>query len=62
MVERAALVSGDMIGLVALDLVLWIVLGRAMRMALVIEIAGMDGDNRSTPGLLRNSSSHDRRL
>src|SRR5687767_9878104 len=43
--EGAALVGRDMIGLVALDLVLGIVFRRAMPMALVVEIPGVDGDD-----------------
>src|SRR5690242_7354598 len=52
MIEGAALVRGDMLGLVAPDLILGVVPGRAMRVALVVEVAGMDGDDgsRHPPG------------
>src|SRR6185312_5883703 len=42
MTQRAALVGGDVGGLVAFDLVLRIVLRRPVGMSLVIEVAGMD--------------------
>src|SRR5690348_17979531 len=43
--ECLALVRGDVVGLVALDLVLRIVLAGAVRVALVVEVAGMDPDD-----------------
>lgn len=46
MPESAALVSRDVIRLVALDFVLRIIFGSVMRMALVVKIAGMNPDNR----------------
>lgn len=44
--EGAALMSRDMIGLVALDLILGIVCRCMMCMPFVIEILDMDGDDR----------------
>ena len=44
-IEGAALVRRDMIGLVAFDLVLGIIFRGAMRMALVVKISGVDGDD-----------------
>lgn len=44
--ERAALVSRNVIGLVALYLVLRIVFGSVMGMTLVVEVAGMNLDDR----------------
>lgn len=46
MVEGAAFVGGDVVGLVALDLILRLILARAMRMALVVKVARVDGDDR----------------
>src|SRR5690606_9599773 len=43
--QGAALVRGDVIGLVAPDLVLRIVLARATRVALVVEVLRVDGDD-----------------
>jgi hypothetical protein len=51
--ERGALVCGYMISLVALDLVLWVILRRVVRMAFIVEIPRMhfnDG-SRDTSGL-----------
>ena len=45
--ERRALVRGDMVGLAALDLILWQLGARAVRVPLVVEIAGMDPDDRA---------------
>lgn len=45
--ERRALVRGDMVSLTALDLILWRVGGRAVRLPLVFEIAGMDPDDHA---------------
>src|SRR5690606_36087095 len=52
-IESAALVGGNVVGLVALDLVLRIVRRGAMGMPLVVEIAGVDGNDRAghTAGL-----------
>jgi len=47
MVERAAFVSGDVLGLIALDFILRIVPRGAMDVALVVEIGGVDRDDRS---------------
>jgi hypothetical protein len=44
-IEGAALVRRDMIGLVAFDLVLGIIFGGVMRMAFVVKISGVDGDD-----------------
>ena len=43
--EDAPLVSSDMVGLVALDLILGIVLRRVMDMSLVIEVSRVDRDH-----------------
>ena len=43
--KRAAFVGRDMIGLVALDFVLRIVLRSVMHMTLVVEICGVDSDD-----------------
>ena len=45
--EDATFVRCDMVGLVALDLVLGIVLRGAMYVALVVEVSGVDDDDRS---------------
>lgn len=47
MLESAALVSGDMIGLVALNFVLGIIIRCVMDMVFVIKIAGMNLDDRA---------------
>src|SRR5687767_13319778 len=51
--EGAALMGGDMIGLVAFDLVLRIIFRRVTHMALIVKIFRMDGDNdaRHSAGL-----------
>ena len=46
MPKSTALVRRDVIGLVALDFVLGIILRRVMRMALVVEVEGMNLDDR----------------
>jgi hypothetical protein len=43
--KGTALVGGDMIGLVAFDFVLWIILRGVMRIALVVKISGVNGDD-----------------
>ena len=43
--KRRALVRGDMVSLAALDLILWQLGARAVRVPLVVEIAGMDPDD-----------------
>src|SRR5262249_47836061 len=45
--ECAALVRGDVIGLVALDLVLWLLLRGVMHVPLIEEVLRMDGDDRA---------------
>ena len=47
MIERTALMSRDMIGLIALDFVLRIVLGSVMGMSFIVEIAHMNLDDLS---------------
>ena len=47
MIERAALVGCDMIGLVTLDFVLGIVRRGVMHIPLVVEVTGVDGDDRA---------------
>ena len=51
--ERGTPVEGDMIGLAALDLVLWIVRARMVGIALDLELASMHADDRAadTAGL-----------
>jgi hypothetical protein len=51
--QRAALVGRDVIGLVAFDLVLRIILRAVMDVTLVVEVAGVNGDNgpRDAAGL-----------
>jgi hypothetical protein len=51
--ERGTLVEGDMIGLAALDLVLWIVRARMVGIAFDLELASMHADDRAadTAGL-----------
>ena len=46
-IEGTALVSGDMVGLVAPDLILGIVFGGMVRMSLVVEISRVDRDDRT---------------
>jgi hypothetical protein len=46
-IEGATLMGRDVIGLVASDLILRIILRRVMGMALVIEVAEVDGDDGS---------------
>ena len=45
--KRRALVGRDMVGLAALDLILWRLGARAMRVALVVEVVGMNPDDRA---------------
>lgn len=45
--KRRALVGGDMVGPAALDLILWRLGARAMRVALVVEVVGMNPDDRA---------------
>jgi hypothetical protein len=45
--ERGTLVEGDMIRLAALDLVLWVVRARVVRIALDLELANMHADDRA---------------
>lgn len=45
--ERGTLVEGDMIRLAALDFVLWIVRARMVLIALDLELANMDADDRA---------------
>jgi len=51
--ERGPLVEGDMIGLAALDLVLWIIGARMVGIAFDVELASMHADDRAadTSGL-----------
>ena len=51
--ERGTPVEGDMIGLAALDLVLWIVRARMVGIAFDLELASMHADDRAadTAGL-----------
>src|SRR3546814_5101687 len=58
--QRAALVRGDVIGLVALDLILRIVRRGAVAVALVIEIGCVDLADRArnVPGLRIRSAEH----
>jgi len=51
--ERGTLVEGDMVGLVALDFVLWSVCARMVGVALDLELASMHADDRAvdTPSL-----------
>ena len=47
MPENATHVSREVVGLVALDFILWVVFLLAMHMALVVEVPGVNGDDRS---------------
>jgi hypothetical protein len=44
--KSAAFMGGDVIGLIAFDFVLGIIFRCVMDMTLVIEVSGMDGDDR----------------
>ena len=44
--KRATLMSCDMIGFIAFDFVLRIVLRSVMDVALIVEVSGVDGDDR----------------
>jgi hypothetical protein len=44
--QRAAFVGGDVIALVAFDFILGIVRRGVMHIALIVEVAGVDGDDR----------------
>src|SRR5271163_4112829 len=45
--QRAALVGGDVIALVAFDFILRIAGRGVMHIALIVEVAGVDGDDRA---------------
>jgi hypothetical protein len=45
MSQGAALVEGNMIGLVALDLVLWIIRARVMEITFVVHVPGVHANN-----------------
>lgn len=47
MIQSAALMGGDMVRLVALDLVLRFGCGRAARVAFVVKVTGVDFDDRA---------------
>lgn len=62
LLERRPFVHGDMVGLAAFDFILWILLARVVRVALVVHVSGVHLDDRAADmpgfGVPGHSISH----